>query len=45
MRVRKTMKYFKWIFNNFSNKIITAGRNQHYPINVLSDTVCNLFED
>ena len=45
MRVRKTMKYFKWIFKNFSNKIITALRNQYYPVNVSSDTVCNLFED
>ena len=45
MRVRKTMKYFKWIFKNLSNKIITAVRNQYYLLNVSSDTVCNLFED
>ena len=45
MRVRKTMKYFKWIFKIFSNKIITVLQNQYYHINFSSDTVCNLFED
>ena len=45
MRVRKTMKYFKWIFKNFSNKIIAVLQNQYYHINFSSDTVCNLFED
>ena len=45
MRVRKTMKYFKWIFKNFSNKIITVLQNQYYHINFSSDTVCNLFEN